>query len=57
VAYLIAAKDKNGVTQYARTVGKTAVKWTTDRDKARRYKNAETALAVARRIDVPEMRP
>jgi hypothetical protein len=35
------------VTMYAQSVGKAAVKWTTDRDKARRYRHYDTAAKAA----------
>jgi hypothetical protein len=35
------------VAMYAASVGKAAVKWTTDRDKARRYRHYDTAAKAA----------
>jgi hypothetical protein len=34
-------------TLYAQSVGKAAVKWTPDRDKARRYRHYDTAAKAA----------
>jgi hypothetical protein len=35
---------------YAKTVGKTNVKWTPDRDEARRYRHYDTAAKAVARI-------
>lgn len=49
MAYVIYTQTPNG-PQYAQHVGKTRVKWTGDRDKARRYVRWETAEKAALRI-------